>query len=284
MNRRSKTLESLKFAQKKRKKIILTTLLSFLCFILAILVIILFFRLSFFQISKIKVVGTLKIDISSIEKDVFDELLDDYAFYIPKSNTFFYPKEKIENKLLRLHKEIDTVSIRREGLSGILININERKAEALICNGFFDEDNEGRECFSVDKDGYVFEKSPFLFEEIFTRYYFNSMDNKIILGTYFIDIDLFKQLQKFTKTIQEKNISTNGILIGEDGQYELYIKNPDLSDCIVYFDDRVPFDKTAENLIAFWNNSQNNSGNIKKQVNYDYINLRFGNNIFYVTK
>ena len=84
-----------------------------------------------------------------------------------------------------------------------------------------------------------------------------------------------KNLQDFVKGVRASGISTLGILIGEEGSYELYIKNRDLSTAVVYFDDRIPFESTMSNLLAFWDN---------KEANYNYINLRFGNNIFYSLK
>ena len=100
----------------------------------------------------------------------------------------------------------------------------------------------------------------------------------------FIDKALFHDLQKFIDTIQRAHISTVGILIGENNRFELYLKNTDLTEVTVYFDNRLPFNKTATNLVAFWNDSITKKKNATTTPIFDYINLRFGNNIFYVTK
>jgi hypothetical protein len=94
----------------------------------------------------------------------------------------------------------------------------------------------------------------------------------------------FLQFQKFMAMIQKEHISIVGLLIGEKNQYELYIKNKDDTETVVYFDNRTPLEKTASNLILFWNDSMLKKKNATTTPIFDYINLRFGNNIFYVTK
>ena len=74
------------------------------------------------------------------------------------------------------------------------------------------------------------------------------------------------------------------MLINENGAYELYAKNKDNSEAIIYFDDRSSLRKTSSNLIAFWNDSQIIKKGATTALMFDYINLRFGNNNFYVTK
>ena len=74
------------------------------------------------------------------------------------------------------------------------------------------------------------------------------------------------------------------IAYDSNGNFELYIKNKDQSITVVYFDDRTPFDKTAENFLAFWQSAQDKKLGLTVVPTFDYINLRFGNNVFYTTR
>lgn len=223
-------------------------------------------------------------NISDLQGKALELLDGDYLGVIPKTNTFFYPETFVENGLTDLFKKIDSIKIKRSGLSGIRLNIVERIPTALVCGGFHNEEGLDQKCYSVDKDGYVFEESPLYSEGVYPHYYVSLDEEKDIIGTYFIDTKLFSQLQKFISYIKDSKISTVGILISEKDEYELYIKNKDLSEAVVYFDNKVPFDKTASNLVAFWNDSVLKKKGTSTPPVFDYINLRFGNNIFYVTK
>jgi hypothetical protein len=109
------------------------------------------------------------------------------------------------------------------------------------------------------------------------------------VGTYggqnlFEDKDKFPKLQSFVETIKRSGLDLTGLLVGEDGEYEIYAKNFDDSEMVIYFNDRVSFDKTASNLIAFIEDSKVKKTDNNGKMNFESINLRFGNNIFYVTK
>lgn len=284
MYRRSRILKSPKLVQKKRKKLIITALLSFSCIILFIIFLILFFQLNFLQISSIEIKGNSTLSSQEIQQLTLETVEGYYFGLIPKSNSLFYPKNLISNTLTNSFKKIDNLKIRRKGLSGLKIDIIEKEPVALACKGFRNEEENEQKCYSVDENGFVFEESPLFSEGVYPYYYINLDDDKDIVGDFFIDTDLFKDLQDFIKIIKDSRISAIGILIGENGQYELYIKNVDLSESIIYFDDKISFEKTASNLIAFWNETVFNKNGTSSAPIFEYINLRFGNNIFYVTK
>jgi cell division septal protein FtsQ len=284
-NRRSRILQSPKVVEKKRKKLIITSLLILACAILFFVTLFFFFRLPILQVSMIEISGTKTMNTDTIKQKAQEYLEGEYFGLIPRSSTFFFPKFDIKESLINSFKRIERLEIQRKGISGINIVIEEKDAVAIVCGGFHDNDDAEQKCYSVDKNGYVFEESPNFSDGVYPHYYLD-LDNKgtNIIGSSFINSDLFQQFQKFIKTIQDSHISIVGLLIGDKDQYELYIKNKDDTEAVVYFDNRIPFEKTASNLILFWNDSMLKKKNATSTPVFDYINLRFGNNIFYVTK
>lgn len=273
MIRRSNTLQSAKYLHKKRKKKITLTLVYFVCSIALLGIIVLVLRADFFQISKLEVLGTATLNAEEMAEVGLNSLSGHFFYVIPKSNILFYSSQSIRDYLLDKYKKIDTLDIKRKAFSTLGVYIIEKSATALFCDGFHGEGIDS-ECYFVDKDGYVYDNAPDFSGGVFTHYYIYNNDNKNIIGNNFIDSKIFNELQNFVKSIKDAGIPVIGILIGEGGNYELYLKNKDSSESIVYFDNRIPFEKTSSNLIAFWND----------KTIFDYINLRFGNNIFYVTK
>lgn len=271
---RSHTLQSAKYLQKKRKKNIITIVLYIVCILSFLIAIIFFFRLPFFQISIIEITGNTSSNTDEIKQKILDDMNGNYLFFIPKSNFIFYPKTNIIQDLISSYKNIDKVNIHWKSLSAIEVNIIDRIPDAVFCDGFQNEENS--KCYFTDNNGYIFKQSPVFSDGVYTKYYINSDSTNMDIGNSFIDSNKLKDLQKFVQGVKNVGITVTGILIAEAGSYELYFKNNDKSDAIIYFDDRTSFDKTLSNFITFWQNSLNK--------NFNYINLRFGNNIFFIVK
>lgn len=284
MTKRSRTLQSEKYLEQKRNKNQKIIGLSSLCGIIFLVVLIMLFRLSFFQIDSIEVSKSEILNTQEIQQKIISILDDNYLFYIPKSNFLFYPKSDIRKELLNLYKNIDSIDIKYVGSSKLMVLIKERESDIIVCEGYHDDNNQDDNCFFADENGYVFSKAPQFSNGVYSRYYIATDLGDSIIGTNFINIDLFNNLQKFTKTVKDSGIDSQGILISSEGNYELYSKNLDDSETVIYFNDRIPLDKTVSNLIAFLNDSKILKKGATSTPVFDSINLRFGNNIFYVTK
>lgn len=270
---RLSTLQSAKYLQKKKKQRILTITIYSIASLIVVLAILFSFKLSFLRVTNISVNDTLNIKSEEVKKDVLDMVSGNYYFIIPKDSYFFLSKEKIKNKIVDDFKKIDTIEIKNKGTTGLEIEITERQPEVMICDGFR-EDEEGEHCSFADKQGIIFEKVATSSDKIYFKYY--SSDE--------IEKDKFLQLQDFVKNVENSGIIATGLLLSEDGSYELYIKNVDQSIAVVYFDDRSSLDKVVSNLSVFWKNSINKKIGSDSIPNFEYINLRFGNNVFYHIK
>jgi hypothetical protein len=270
---RLSTLQSAKYLQKKKKQRILTITIYSIASLIVILAILFSFRLSFLRVTSISVNDTLNIKSEEIKNDVLDMISGNYYFIIPKDSYFFLSKEKIKNKIVDDFKKINTIEIKNKGITGLEIEITERQPEVMICDGFR-EDEEGEHCSFADKQGIIFEKVATSSDKIYFKYYSSEE----------IDKDKFLQLQNFVKNVENSGIIATGLLLSEDGSYELYIKNVDQSIAVVYFDDRTSLDKVVSNLSVFWKNSINKKIGSDSIPNFEYINLRFGNNVFYHIK
>ncbi len=270
---RLSTLQSAKYLQKKKKQRILTITIYSIASLIVILAILFSFKLSFLRITNISVNDTLNIESEEIKNDVLDMISGNYFFFIPKDSYFFLSKEKIKNKIVDDFKKINTIEIKNKGITGLEIEITERQPEVMICDGFR-EDEEGEHCSFADKQGIIFEKVATSSDKIYFKYYSSNEINQ----------DKFIQLQNFVKNVENSGIIATGLLLSEDGSYELYIKNVDQSTAVVYFDDRTSLDKVVSNLSVFWKNSLNKKIGSDLIPNFEYINLRFGNNIFYHIK
>ena len=269
---RSRTLQSQKYLQKKRKKFIVNTSISATVLLLIFISIILLLRLSFFRINTIGLSNVQSINQDEIKSIAQNHLTGDYLLVFPRNNFLFYPKKEISTSLLSHFKKIDSLKIKVQGLSTLVIDVAERAPSVIMCDGF--KDDTDNKCSYADKMGYVYDERPATTTKEYFTYYSNIQ----------IPEEKFLQLQNFVSNLANYGIKSTGMLVGEDGSNELYVKNMDESIAIIYFDDRVPLEKTLSNFISFWQSSLEKKIGSNQKSNFEYINFRFGNNIFYLLK
>lgn len=284
---RVRTLKSAKYLEKRKKKFIGLILIYISGSILFLVLIYGFFRIPFFQISTIVINGASTIDKQSAEYEVRSLLQGNYFGLIPKTNFLFYPKSQILSQLPQNYKKIESASSNIKGTSVLYLEIVERQVKVIVCDGFKDDDATDR-CFYADDSGFVFDKvDDFLVNTDnvkYFKYYVNSNLNPVAIGSNFIEKGRFIELQKFIKDVGSAGIKATGLLVSDDGSYELYVDNINQTPAVVYFDDRTPFDKTLSDFVIFWQNAIDKKLGLKTVPIFDYINLRFGNNVFYLIK
>lgn len=281
--KRPRTLQSQKYADKRRKKLIGKTVLITLGACVCLALIIGSFHLPFMQISSVVITGTTTAATATLETDAQDTLKGSYFGIIPRTHTLFYSQDAIEDTILARHKQIESVRVEREGMTGIVVRIAERAPEALACDGF-KEDAGMDTCYFLDESGHIYAIAPQFSEGVYARYYKSPDMPDLAVGEDFMTPERFVELQTFIRGAGKANIRVTGVLVGADGSYELYVQNRDESMAIVYFDDRTPFAKTLANLVTFWDGAMSKKIGTTTIPNFNYINLRFGNNVFFTTK
>ena len=169
-------------------------------------------------------------------------------------------------------------------MSGLYIEIKEKRPTAVFCHGFHEERIEDeKNCYFSDNNGYIYSVAIESSAHKYMRYYISNSDfnkdGKTIIGNNFIDREKFKRLKIFSDGISKAGLIPIGILINDNNQYEMYIKgNPET---IIYFDDKAPLENTLDNVLTFLKDIKSKNQKIE---DLDYINLRFGKNIFYSNK
>lgn len=278
MNKRSRTLQSRGRQKKKQKKNILTIVLSSACILVVVTLFIIIMRLDALQIQGVEIRGNKNLTTEEVTSSVMSILREGSVFFIPKTNRSIYPKGSIEKRLTEDFHRIRSLDISLQDSHTLVVTIDERDATALLCEGFHEENkgisDEQEKCSYVDEYGFAFASAPQFSTGIYMKYY----------GTTTLETDQFKKLQVFAGGALRAGLVPLGILIDEEGSYEMYIKNKDLTEAVVYFDDRVPFSKTLSNLVVFWTSSTTKKKNGTSTPSFDSINLRFGNTVYYVTK
>ncbi|MCF7865160.1 MAG: FtsQ-type POTRA domain-containing protein [Candidatus Pacebacteria bacterium] len=253
-------------------------------------------------IKKIVVVGNANITSDEIQRISESYLNDTYLGLFSKRNAFIYPKQKIEKALTNLYPRISEVGMETESFEILNIKVKEREATSIWCAAI--------QCYLADENGYLFaeyhepaldtvasttdtdENLIKLFggdqlvgpepigKSIFTKkLYFDIQNTVVELQKIGITID---SVHVFSRDEIVFNVSTGGKLIFSDRKT---------------FEDSLDDLKSSLSSSVFVGTSSTNSTHKPSSIStfsssssplkitlppyFEYIDVRFGNKVFY---
>ncbi len=287
--------QSKRFESQKKVK---TYLKSFLIILDIFLVIFAMSKLSYLryiQIKDVSVVGVRSEIADTIRAKTFDILDGSYLGIFSKANLFFYPKSQLTAMAESIAPEIQSLSVRRNGLLGLLINVTSKQASAKVCAGLPDpiylENVESKEsgnllnCYFVDWSGKIYSlvnldyqneasSSPKLNLYFIPDLGDVSTSTEILVNHFATSSTEFTALQTFYNKSRDVGLEPQYILVKENGEYEMYAK-----DTIIYFNNQSSLEDQLQNLILFYNRMST-----EKDNHFEYVDVRFGTNVFYRKK
>lgn len=258
--------------------------LSVFIFVVVILSLSFFSYLESLEIKKIEISGNQSLEKKELLDFVEKQIEGRYWFLFSKKNILLYPKNKIISGLQKNFLKIKEVEPKRKGGNIIEIKIKEREIFALYCQNqkyqeIFSSESD-KKCYFIDRDAFIYTEASNFTKNVYFEYQEEkdlSKDGGNILGSFFLNKDpvFFEKLNLFTRLLGDINIDT----------YLFYIKNND--DCYLFFDNgsKLIFDK-KQNLDVLLENLNAvliGLGDLGEKE-FDYIDLRFDNKIYYKFK
>jgi hypothetical protein len=262
----NKTYNSKKFLQKKKR------MQKIRIWAFCILILILFFSFFYFMqqpkvlVNEIMVENNVFISSESISEQVRGIIEGKYFYIIPKNNAFFLPRNTIKTVLKNKNPALESSEINLKGLNQINITIQEYEPEILVANA-------SNKKYFVNKEGIIFMEEPLIY----------SYGDLVILNTDLENIELRSQalnseflgnLKNFINSLKNidvivlsvKNVEENIFNLKTQKGFSLRITSAD--------DLNVSF----ENLKTVLLNKVIDETDLTAT---DYIDLRFGNKVFY---
>ncbi len=250
---------------KRKKKIFIFKIVTFI--ILTILVI---SGISYFsnseivKISNIEINDTKFFDKKEILTIVDEELKNSHLMIFGKDNILLLPRHTIEKRIKEYHNSIEKVTVSLSGLKSISINIKEYNPVAVWCSG--------EECYYINDSGLVFIKTSFDYDKNLVKFHDWIHDDP--LGKIYTDAETFKKMMTLINLVAKvplKVVSVNT----EDGlTFFLYT---DSNTRLLYEINDDP-EEVANNLNTVIEKDAINRAQLN---NIDYIDLRFGNKVYY---
>lgn len=236
-------------------------------------------------IDKFIITGTQIINQEDIEKSVIKDISGKYSYLFYKSNSFIYPHKKIYNNLISDFPRIEKLSISRDGLKTLKIDISERLGSYLYCGNNIPENKEevGENCYFINNDGLIFDKAPYFSGNVYFKYYM-SLNNETNnpLNKQMMDADNFYKMVRFIDGITSIGFNPIYLVKELDGTNYLYLAkdNSEFGPRII-FKDIDDLEILLDNLsIAMKKKEFANEINSKYNTLL-YIDLRFKNKVLY---
>lgn len=260
--------DTLKRKKNRIKKIKIYITISLILIFLILLV--LATRISSLQITEIKISGNTFVTNQEIEGKAQAILKKNILGIIPERNIFLFPKKELKDSLKENPAVID-VKIRKKYFNTISIEINEQEKEMIYCTSI-----EKTDCYYINKSGFIYAKvNEFIIPEQERILYIEKAQKNIKDNV--TDEKTYSSLVLFIKNVGRYDIKVGEIYLKPDGVIE-FVTREQVRLITSIFDD---FGKDFTNLIALFD-----KGVIAKdQISQiDYIDLRFGNKVFYKNK
>jgi len=268
------------YVRKKRERLLIKIGVVFLVLILIIGIISYVSHRKEIRISKVELSGGVLVRQSDVEAETLQFLYGSYFWLFPKGNVFLYPKSSLENYLKEKFRRIDTINIQRNKFNSLSVKITERKPEALWCDSPVPETGTPEHCYFMDSNSTIFVEAPYFSGDAYFKYYGLVSTSTAVIGReYMASSTQFAEISKFISDI--KKLSTNPVylLAKDNGEFTLILS----TGAKIYFDTKGSLSKTSSNLNALLS-SDVFSTTSDPTLGVDYIDLRFGNKLFYKLK
>jgi hypothetical protein len=238
------------------------------------------------RIGDVSLAGGLLVTEKEVKEESLLFLRGKYFWLFPKDNAFLYKKEELGKHLIDKFKRIDTLDISLIGLNKIQVDITERKPIAIWCRlpeavistttvdiGFPKED-----CYFMDSFSTIFAPSPDFSGTVYFKYYGLVSDENPIGKKYMASSTEFLAVNDFIEQVKSLGIKPTYLKSGDEGEFTLALQGGGL----IYFDTRKSLDLTFDNLKILLDSPE--LALKQGQLKVDYIDLRYGNKLFYKLK
>lgn len=269
----------------RRKKILTKATFAMLGIFVLLALIIVFFYIPKFRIKNISVEGSKILAKNDLNKEAVEFLKGKFFGILPYDNIFLIPKKPLTNFLYSRFPLIKKITINRKFPQGLFIATEERKPEALWCR----EDTEASEalfplevgfsqapieCAFMAEDGFIFQLAPFFTGDIFLKF-FDQRKTPASVGKSVMDAAGFNKLISFIGKLKEKDFSIADIILKDGDIYEIVLQEG----WRIILNNANDPDITSANLELVLGETVK-----EKRPKLDYIDIRFGNKIFYKLK
>lgn len=245
-------------------------------------------RIPALNIASIEIKNNQSVDEDMIKETVQAGLAGNYLWVFPKTNIFFYPKNRIKKELQDKFKRIKDVEFSIKDKQNLEVAITERIALYTWCGNLppnIETGGGASKCYFLDNSGYIFDEAPYFSGDVYFKF-FGLTDSTLAdpVGSHFFT-GIFQNLIFFKKALEDMKLKPTALHVRDNENVAFLLSGKTLPtgpEIILKADS--DFQKAAENLEAALNTEPFKSDFKDKYSSLLYIDLRFGNKVYYKFK
>lgn len=227
------------------------------------------------NIDTVAISGATVLPVEVLQKSTQEILNGKYFWLFPKTNIFLYPKKEIEKKLLAEFPRIRSVGVATFDNHILSISIVEREPFALWCDTLPLSGSVSK-CYFLDSDGFVFDHAPQFSGNAYFKYY-GFLPFEAPIGSYYLSSTTrFHELSGFVQNTEKLDITPLYMTAQDTDSFELYV----FGGGKILLDTRESLSKVFERFSALLK-TPNLVPRKGGELLVDYIDLRFGNKMFF---
>ena len=251
--------------------------------VILVIATILFLRDKRTQIYSITVSGNEIINSSDVIASVERSLSGNYMHLVPKTNIFFYPKNKVYENLKNEFPRFDSINVSLVNKTTLAIKVTEEQGTALWCGSDNIVPDMTSQCYFTDINGKIIDVAPYYSGNVYVRFFGGTLADDLVnpIGKSFIDAGSYEKLMSFAKQISGLGFQIQAVRItsGSDDFFVIDLDNTHTA--FIQFKKDDNYDALYSNLqTALSKTELSNQVNANKK-NLQYFDLRFTNKVYY---
>ncbi len=226
-------------------------------------------------ITEVELTGGVLVTQAEVEAHTLEYIQGAYLWVFPIRNAFWYPKGQLEKYLLESFKRIDTIDVHLTNFNTLQVDIEEKKPFATWC----DKSSAVPKCFFMDENSAIFAEAPSFSGDAYFKY-FGLVSGEQPLGQYYLaSTTQFQSLVKMVELAKKLSLRPQYLEATGKDEFSMVISGGGK----IYFDLANPISETIENFEALLKTAPF-AGMEHENLPIDYIDLRFGNKLYYILK
>ena len=267
---------------ERRKQFLLTWALLLFLVLSCVFLLSQLSHLKELSIDRVSIRGTMTVSRTEIFNLVAPHLEGSYLRLFSKRNVLLVRTHEIEKELETLYPRFEKVNVSRRGFDVLVVNVRERDPFGIWCD-------DSNDCYFLDRTGFVYAPAPtFVSGTTFVRYGGGMTSSSTPAGSRFVFEEEFKTLNTLFDDLEEKNLHTSRADL-KDKSLELLVR-PDITSGIgevatfsLFLTASSTYTQALSDLSVILE-SPDFKLDVPDLAFLDYIDLRYGNKVFYKKK
>lgn len=240
-------------------------------------------RINKLNIDKVMVEGNKVVETEDLEQEIKNDLSGRYFWLFPRTNFLIYPKNKIRNDLANKFKRVKKVSFNVENFKTLHVSIEEYEGKYLWCGIVIPvlNNNVEQKCYFMDSGGYIFDEAPYFSGQVYFKFFGGiNLQKEDPSGNYFAP-EYFGKIITLKDNMEKMNLKPTSFWFESQDEVDISLAGePSMSPRVIFKIDS-DYQKLTENLQAAISTEPLQTELKDKFYSLQYIDLRFGNKVYY---